>query len=303
MLRFACALIALTTPAMAESPRVVVDIPPVHSLVAQVMAGVGTPELILPSGASPHDVALRPSDAEALADAELVVWIGAELSPAIARSVDALASGTVLSLLDVEGTNVYEFREGAVFAEISEDQDHDHDHDHGERDPHAWLDPENAILWVGAIGQALAQIDPDNSGAYAENTENGATRLATLQAEIDGRIAPLRGQPFVVFHDAYHYFEARFDIEAAGAIALGDGASPGPRRLVEIGQAVQDLGVRCIFAEPQFNADLVEATLSDAGARIGVIDPLGVALEPGPLLYETLLTGIATSFETCLAPE
>lgn len=107
----------------------------------------------------------------------------------------------------------------------------------------------------------------------------------------------------MVFHDAYHYFEARFEIEAVGAIALGNGAAPGPRRLVEIGQAVRDLDVTCVFAEPQFNVGLVEATLSVAGARVGVIDPLGVALEPGPQLYETLLNEMVASFESCLAPE
>lgn len=341
MLRSTCALLALTAPAMADAPRVAVDIPPIHSLVAQVMEGVGTPELVLPPGLSPHDVALRPSDAAALSSADLIVWIGPELSPAIARSVDALASEAVLTLLDVPGTRVLEYREGPVFGEIGDEHDHgeehghdeeheeeeghdeehghdehghdeeqegeehghDGEHDHDGRDPHAWLDPDNAVVWTEAIRQALTEIDPDNATTYAENAATTMARLAELQTEIEARITPLRGQSFVVFHDAYHYFEARFEVEAAGSITLGDGSVPGPRRLVEIGEAVQALDVTCVFAEPQFNASLVETTLSDAGARVGVIDPLGVALEPGPDLYEDLLDGIATSFEGCLAPQ
>jgi len=303
MLRLAVVLLILATPLRADVPRVVVDIPPVHSLVAQVMEGVGTPELILPPGLSPHDVALRPSDASALAQADLVVWIGPELSRAFARSVDALAQGRVLGLLEVPDTVLLGYRQGAVFSELGGGDEHDHDHDQGSRDPHAWLDPVNAALWLGAIAQALAQIDPTNAEAYTENAAAAAVRLGTLQGAIDTRIIPLRGQPFVVFHDAYHYFEARFEIEAAGAIALGDGGAPGPRRLVEIGQAAQDLGVTCVFVEPQFNAGYVGATLPREGARVGVIDPLGFALTPGPQLYETLLTGMVASFEQCLGAE
>ncbi len=299
MLRYAVAIISLCTPAMADVPRVAVDIPPLHSLVAQVMEGVGMPELVLPPGLSPHDVALRPSDARALAGADLVVWIGPELSPAIARAVDALAVGEVLTLLDVPGSAVLEFREGAVFG----GGEHDHDHDHGARDPHGWLDPVNAALWVHAIAAVLGEIDPTNSGAYEENAEAASARINAQRLEIEARLTPLRVQPFVVFHDAYHYFEARFEVEAAGAISLGDGAAPGPRRLAEITNAIEELGVRCVFAEPQFNAGLVDITVANAGARIGVIDPLGVRLELGVGLYDALLDAMATSFEECLAPE
>ena len=361
MLRSTCAFLALTAPAFADAPRVAVDIPPVHSLVAQVMDGVGTPDLVIPPGLSPHDVALRPSDAAALERADLVVWVGSELSPAVTRTIEALSGGEVLTLLDVPGARVLEFREGPVFQDVGEghdhgdhdahgdedqdehghdeehgdhdehghDEEHDdhdehghdeehgdhdehghdeehgdaHDHDHDGRDPHAWLDPANAIVWIEAIRQALTEIDPENSDVYATNAAASVAELTALQGEIEARIAPLRGQSFVVFHDAYHYFEARFDIEASGTISIGDGQAPGPRRLVEIGEAVQEMNITCVFAEPQFNRNLVEATVSDAGARVGVIDPLGVDLEPGPDLYADLLNGMALSFESCLAPQ
>ncbi len=310
-------LMLIAAPALAEVPRVVADIPPVHALVARVMAGVGVPDLILPPGVSPHDAALRPSDAQRLAAADLVVWVGPELSPAITRSIDALASGAVLGLLDVPETVVLGFREGAVFGaaedthahghgaghgeEHAEEQAEEHDQAHSGRDPHAWLDPVNATVWLGAIANALGAIDPENSACYAENARASATEIEALSARIDARMAPLQGRPFIVFHDAYHYFEARYGIEAAGSIAVGDGVSPGPGRLVEIGAAVTELGVVCVFAEPQFNAGYTEAVLSDSGARIGVIDPLGAALEPGEGLYLALLDGMATAFETCLA--
>ncbi len=291
---------------MAEPPRVAVDIPPLHSLVAQVMVGIGTPDLILTPGVSPHELALRPSDAQALAGADLVVWAGPELSPAVARAVDTLASGEVLAVLDVPETVVLEFREGPVFEGHGDGEDPEEISgidDSGGRDPHAWLDPVNAALWLGAIAESLARVDPDNSEFYARNAQAAAQSIVILQADIDARLDAVRGQPFVVFHDAYHYFEARFEMEAEGSIALGDGATPGPRRLAEITGAIEDLGVRCVFAEPQFNAGLVEVALADAGAQVGVIDPLGMAFEPGVGLYAELMNAIVASFETCLAPE
>ena len=363
----------MATPALADVPRVAVDIAPVHALVAQVMAGVGTPDLILPPGASPHGYAMRPSDARALQDAGLVIWVGPQLTPWLAGSLDTVAGDAArLTLLEVEGIVTLGFREGATFeahdhddhddhdhdddhAEDEHDHDehdhdehdhgahdhddHDHDdhghddhghddhahdehaheehahddhahddhahddhagHDHSGTDPHAWLDPVNAAIWLDAIAAELSRIDPDNAAAYAANAAAGRAELATLQASIADRMAPLSGG-FIVFHDAYHYFEARFGIEATGAISLSDASDPGPARVAEIRDTVAAQGISCVFVEPQFNRGLVDAVFEGSGVRIGVIDPLGVDLDLGPGLYPALLDGMATAMEACLA--
>ena len=178
-------LASLALPAWAEVPKVVTDIPPVHALVAQVMGDLGTPDLLLERGASEHDFQLRPSQAAGLADAGLVVWIGPELTPWLDRALEGLGEGAKqLPLLAVPGTVTHAYAEGGAHMEAGHD-DHGHDdhaeeaaghddHDHSGTDPHAWLDPANAKLWLGAIAQDLSDLDPDNAATYAANAAAAA---------------------------------------------------------------------------------------------------------------------------------
>lgn len=306
----------LAAAASAEVPSVAVDIAPVHSLVARVMEGVGSPDLILPSGASPHGYSMRPSEARMLQNADLVVWIGEDLTPWLAGPVATLAGeAESLELLEAEGTTVLEFREGATFEAHGHDEedhgheehehgDHAHDdghgHDHHGHDPHAWLDPQNARLWLGVIAEHLAALDPENARTYAANAAAGQAELDALSGEIEAALAPVRAAPFVVFHDAYQYFETRFGVTAAGSITLADASDPSPARIAEIQRKVADLGVACAFAEPQFNPGLIDTVFRGTEARIGTIDPLGSALQPGAQLYPQLLTEMADSLVACL---
>ena len=355
-------------PALADVPRVAVDIAPVHALVAKVMDGVGVPDLVVPPGASPHGYALRPSEAAVLQGADLVVWVGPGLTPWLADPLDTLAPDAArLNLLEADGVRLLDFRQGVSFASHDHDahdadgkkdghddhgheehgheehghdeqghdehaneehghDDHEHeehgneehgheehahddqahdghghdDHDHSGTDPHAWLDPVNAGVWLGVIADALSRLDPENAARYAANAAQAKVGMTALEAEIAARMAPLSGQ-FIVFHDAYHYFEARFDIEAAGAISLSDAAPPGPARVAEIRDLVADQAITCVFAEPQFNRGMVDAVFAGTGVNIGIIDPLGATLTPGAALYDALLTGMAASFESCLS--
>lgn len=336
--------LVLATPALADVPRVAVDIAPVHALVAQVMQGVGVPDLVLPPTASPHAHALRPSEAAALQGADLVVWVGPELTPWLTDPLGALAPNAArLGLLEVEGIRRLGFRDGAIFkAHDHGDADHDdhahdaldhdapdhdgethddhaghdhahddqahddhahddHGHDHSGIDPHAWLDPANAVLWLDVIAAELSRLDPDHAATYAANAATAQAALSMMETDIAARMASLSGG-FIVFHDAYHYFEARFGIEAAGAISLSDASDPGPARVAEIRDLVAAEGIACVFVEPQFNRGMVDAVFEGTGVRIGVIDPIGAMLEPGPALYPALLDAMAQSFEACLAP-
>jgi zinc transport system substrate-binding protein len=299
-------VLALPPRAAAESragAKVVASIAPVHSLVARVMQGAGTPHLLLPPGASPHDHALRPSDAAALERAALVFWVGPRLVPWLERPLATLAAGArVVRLADTPGLTLLAIRKGAVF----EARDHGSEPavEEDEADPHLWLDPSNAKLWLGTIAAALAGADPARRALYLANAEAARAELDALAAEIDARLAPVRGRPFVVFHDSFHYFEHRFGIEAAGAVAPGDARAPGPARIARIRDRIRALGVVpgavCLFHEPQFRSAVVATVAAGTGVRIALLDPLGASLRPGPDLYPDLLRGLAESLAGCL---
>ena len=319
--------------ALAEAPRVATDIAPVHSLVARVMDGVGSPELIVQRGASPHEYSLRPSEAAALQEADLVFWISPDLTPWLGDAIETLASNaSVTGLLEADGTIQLEFRESALFeahehaesgheegehedhAESEEhegDDDHAHEedhvghddhegHDHGEHDPHAWLSPQNAATWLNVIAGQLSAADPENAGAYFANAAAGRAEIDTLSADVRALLEPVRGGRFIVFHDAYQYFESAFELFASGAISVSDASDPSPARLAEIRKRIADEGIDCVLAEPQFNAGLVATVLDGTEAKTGVLDPLGSDLESGPALYPQLIRNLASTLAECL---
>lgn len=334
--------------AYAEVPNVAVDIAPVHSLVARVMDGVGTPALIVQSGASPHEYSLRPSEASALQEADLVFWMGEDLTPWMADAVATLATkAAVTTLLEAEGTTLLDFREGALFEahdhedhdthdeekhadgeehahddhDHAEDKDHGHDehaedhghddhgdedhadhedHAHGAHDPHAWLSPQNASTWLNVIAAQLSSADPDNAGAYFANAAAARAEMEALSAQVTTALEPVRGRSFIVFHDAYQYFENAFDFPASGAISIGDASDPSPARIAEIQGRIRAEGIDCVLAEPQFNAALIATVLDGTDANTGIIDPLGAALEPGAALYPQLIRNMADTLAECL---
>ena len=293
----ACALAAA---ALAEAPRVAADVAPVHSLVARVMEGVGEPARILVPGASPHDHAMRRSEAAALREADLVVWMGQALTPWLRHAIGQLADGAeVLPHLEVEGATLLPFREGATFA--AEGGADDHDHDHGAINPHAWLDADKAALWLDAIAGALADFDPDGAEAYRANARAGRAEIAAAAEEAEHALAPVRGRPFVVQHDAYRYFEERFGLAAAGAIADGDAAPPSPARLATIRDAVAEGGVACVLSERGGDAGAIAVAIGGTGTSTVVLDPLGADLEPGPALYPEVLRRMAATLAGCLS--
>lgn len=324
----------LTGAALAEEPpRVAADIAPVHSLVARVMAGVGDPSLIVTSGASPHEYSLRPSQAAALQDSDVVFWVSPALTPWLDNAIETLAGdAAVVELLEAEGTIELPFRQGALFEahdhadahhdEAHEGEDHedhhegeDHAHDnedhheeeahhhkegHGAHDPHAWLSPENAGIWMDHIAETLSAADPDNADAYRANAADGQAELTALNTEIDAILDPVRGRNFIVFHDAYQYFETAFDFPASGAISISDASDPSPARIAEIQDRVVAQNITCVLSEPQFNPGIVASVMHGSQARTGILDPLGSDLEPGPNLYPQVLRNLARALAGCL---
>jgi len=293
----------LTSTALA-APNVVASIKPVHSLVSAVMAGIGEPTLIVKGAASPHTYALRPSDAGALEAADLVFWTGHGMELFLGYALETLASGaTVVELADAPGITLLPVREGGAFEAHDHDgESHDHDgHEHAEGDMHFWLDPENAKLMVTQIATSLAEADSENASAYQANAEAERLKLDALEAELAATLAPVTDKPFVVFHDAYQYFEARFGLNLAGSVTVTPDVAPGAARIDELKARVATLGATCVFAEPNFEPTIIAAITEGTDARSGVLDPEGGALEPGVELYPQLLRGLAASLVDCLS--
>ncbi|OWU86203.1 hypothetical protein ATO6_04975 [Oceanicola sp. 22II-s10i] len=302
------ALIAtLATPLAAEPPRVATDILPIHSLVASVMQGVGTPDLLVSPGASPHGYALRPSEARALSEADLVIWVGHGITPWLEESLPTLApDATSLELLEAEGTLLLANREADHHdhADEGHEEDDDHadhadEHNHGDSDPHAWLDPRNARIWTRLIAEDLAARDPENAETYRANADRAEVALTELETTITSRLDGVEGE-FITFHDAYQYFEARFGLTSHAALSPSDARQPGPARIAALRDEVAEHGITCLFAEPQFNPRQIETLANDLGVNHGTLDPVGADMEPGSELYPALLTRMADSLAACL---
>ena len=308
-------------PALAEVPKVMTDIHPVHALVAQVMGDLGTPGLLLERGASEHDFQLRPSQAAGLAEAGLVVWIGPDLTPWLDRALEGIGGDAArLGLLAVPGTVVQGWSEDGAHGHEGhdhgdrkagadaghDDHGHDaaHDHAHGGADPHAWLEPENAKVWLGAIAAKLAELDPENAAIYAANAEAAVARVAAVDAEVAALLEPVKGKPVVVYHDAYGYFAAHYGLEIFGSVALGDATAPGAARLAELRDGVAGGASVCVFPEAQHDPALIEQLAEGTGAKVGAaLDPNGSMQEPGPGAWEGTLRALAMAMADCVAAE
>jgi len=299
--------------ALAEVPQVAVSIKPIHSLVAAVMEGAGTPGLIVKGTGSEHGYALRPDDARMLANADIVFWIGPEMETFLQRPLETLATkAQKIELGEAPGIDHIPMREGGTFEAHSHDHDHDHSHghdhghahhdDHGDHheDLHIWLDPINAKAALAEIARVLAETDPENADLYASNAGTYEKRLDDLVTKINDDLASVRGRPFIVFHDAYHYFEKRFDIYAAGSITVSTAQSPSAQRVAEIRDKVRELKAACVFSEPQFESRLVTTVIEGTDAKTGILDPLGFDIEEGPDQYPQMIENIAISLKNCL---
>lgn len=286
----------------AAAPKVVASILPIHSLVAGVMDGVGSPTLLISANASPHAYALKPSDARALSEADLIVWVGEGLETMLERPLHSLAGkARVLELASLDGMHLLMTRElQSSHGREGVTEEESHGHDHGAIDTHLWLSPDNAQRIVSAVYTALAKLDPVNAERYRANAATLDQRIIALEKALQVQLAPVSERPYVVFHDAYRYFEEAFGLHSVAAIAVSPERSPGARRIVEIRNRIRD-GAICVFSEPQFRPDIVEVVLEGSQARHGVLDPLGTSLAPGKDQWFGLMRSMANNLVDCLA--
>jgi zinc transport system substrate-binding protein len=283
-----------TSTAHAEL-NVIASIRPIHSLVSAVMKDVGAPALIVDGANSPHTYTLKPSDAEALSKANVVFWVGDELEAFLKKPLKALSSNaTTVSLIEIDGVKTLPTREGDGF-EAHEDHDA---HAHEEHDAHIWLDPENAKAIVRKAAEVLATADAGNATKYRANAEATLARIDTLSAEI---ASSLKGNTnkFIVFHDAYQYFEKRFNMPASGAISIHPENPPGAKAIRAIRNRLTSENIACVYAEPQFDTKLVNIIIEGTEVKTGVLDPEGANLDSGPELYFNLLRNLANNIKGC----
>ena len=313
---FCLATLLFSTSALA-APKVIASIMPVHSIVASVMGDIGTPKLLLSGKNSEHTATLSPQQLSDLGKADAVFMIGSGLEHKLVQinGSEAVGGKTFTSLSEVAGIKTLPVRQGGTF-EVHEHEEHEgeeheveahegeeHD-DHDEAilkfDPHVWLDPENAKAMTNAVAADLSRIDPGNAKTYQANAAATVASLDQLTAEISADTKPLQGKPFVVFHDAYQYFEKRFGLAAVGSISDVSASAPSAKRLNEIRRELEETKAICVFREPQFDAKYVTVVLEGSKAKPGVLDPIGSDITPGPKAYAELLTRLAKDAGDCL---
>lgn len=294
------ALSLFATPALAEAPNVLTDIPPVQSLATMVLGEA--PAVLVDRGADPHHFQLRPSQARGLAQSDIVFWVGQEFTPWLSRALDGNGDLTSVELLDALGDEAHAF--GGDGGHGHNDDGHDdHDsHDHDGLDPHAWLSPDNASAWVDIIAHTLTEADPEGATTYATNAAQAKAEIARIRAEVTAILAPARDVPLMVFHDAYGYFADSFDLNIVGSITLGDAAKPSAARLTDIRDHIREDGVVCIFPEANHDPAYIATVIEGSGAKVGgALDPSGTSLTAGAGLYEALLKGMAQTIADCVA--
>ena len=320
--------LALFTSAKAEI-KVVASIKPIHSLASYLMDGVAKPDLIVDGYSSPHGFALKPSHAKMLQEADLIFWVGEDLENFMEKPLDSIAKkAEKIELMEIKGLNKLKFRERNIFGDHDDHDDHghkedghkeddhdDHDHkkkdghddhddhsgheghNHGEYDPHIWLDPINAKVILFEMAKHLVENDPTNEDKYRANLSNAYKEIDKLTQNVKSELS--KSVASIVFHDAYQYFEKRFNVNILGAFTVNTDVMPGAEQLAEIREIIEHDKVACVFSEPQFNPNIIKAVAKDMNIKTGVVDPLGATLDPGKDLYFDLIRNMSKSFKGC----
>ena len=271
------------------------------------MGETGEPLLMITGTASPHTYQMRPSEAQALNSADLIVWIGENMETFLDRAIENLGTddAEIITLHEEAGMELLPGREGGLWVDEHEkdlhvDEHDDHGHSHDEFDMHLWLDPGNAGRIVESVADALVRIDPGNAGTYRGNADAMRERIAGLESALGEQMEPFARQPFVVFHDGYQYFEHAFSLNSLGAVAISPDRPPGAKRLVELREALAEHDVRCIFTEPQFQPDLVQTLIRGTAVRTATLDPIGADIRPGPDAWFDVMRSLGNSIAGCL---
>lgn len=291
--------------AYAEKPQVLTSIQPIHSITSQIMAGVGSPKLLLPPGSSPHFFQLKPSDAKAIHQAQLIIWVGPELENFLEKTIVRInPKAYSLALTQVKGIELIPFTHD--HHDHGNDHHHDHgdehhhDHHHGALDPHIWLSPSYAKLIAEAIANALIEMDPEHENLYRLNLTRTIHSLDRLSEELKAQLSPFKDQAFMVYHDGYQYFTEYFHLNSLGPLTQNPHIPLSAKAYKEIKQKLETEQVVCVFGEPDTNPNVLSSMVKGTQAKTGILDPLGMHLEPSQHAYEKMMRQLASSLKDCL---
>ena len=301
IINFTCILLLSVSITARSEIKVVTSIKPIHSLASYLMQGIGSPSLIVEGSNSPHNFTLKPSHAKMLQQADLVFWVGENLETPLEKPIKSISKKSkVIELLEINGLKKLEFREKNIF-DGHDDHGHkkhdDHGHAHGDHDPHIWLDPSNAKVIAKKMTKELVSLDQENAKTYKENSKKLIKEIDLLIKDIKNNTN--KNASFIVFHDAYQYFEKKFRVNAIGALTVNTDILPGAEQLKDIRNVINKKKAKCIFSEPQFNPNIINAIAKDTNIKTSVLDPLGSTLPADKNQYFMLIKKISNSLKPC----
>ncbi len=307
IIAFFTALLAVSLPVRAI--EVLTTIKPLGFIAAAITDGVSEPKVLLPTGASPHDFSLRPSDIRSINSADLVLWVGPELEGFMAKP---LANHPhALALTQVEGMPLFNYATQDSHDSHDHD-DHDHaahehgDHDEGHEghhhegvDPHIWLGPTQAKVIAKAIASELGKLDPANQARYDANLAAFDTKVDAKDKVIAGQMKAVNEKGYFVFHEAYGYWERHYGMSSKGHFTVSPERRPGAKTLVDIRKALEEKQASCIYAEPQFSPAVIESVARNTGAKVLLLDEVGEQVPLGPDGYPQFMQQLADAFAQC----
>ena len=311
----------------ADTKGVITTIQPINSLVSAVIGDTGKTISLIPADISPHEYKLKPSDAKKMQEANIIFFVSNHLESSVTKVFKNLPKNIkIINLLEETGIEHLAIRDNEAWERhdhhghddhddhdkhAKKHDDHD-DHDkHGKKhddhddheskdDVHIWLSPDNAIKIVEKVNKELTLLFPDNASKYSENSNKMIDKIQKLKNELAKDLAPIKGKPYVVFHDAYQYFEKTFDLNAVGSVALEGDIASSPKQISFIKDKIKKLNASCVFQEPQFDSKLVKIVVEGTNVQIGTLDPLGVNISGKENFYIQLLKNMAKSLKECL---
>ena len=307
-----------------ETTGVISTIQPINSLVSAVIGNTGKSITIIPSEQSPHDFKLKPSDVKVLQNGNIIFYVSNHLESSITKVFKNLPKNIkVINLMEESGVNHLAIRDNDAWERHDHHGHDDHDkhgkkhddhddHDkHGKKhddhddhekedDVHVWLSPDNAIKIVQKVNKVLSLYFPENSKIYNDNTNKFIDKIRNLKMELVKELSPIKNKPYIVFHDAYQYFEKTFELNAVGSVALEGDIASSPKQISFIKNKIVKSKASCVFQEPQFDSKLVKIVVEGTDAKIGTLDPLGVNITGDKDFYLQLLSNMAKSLKECL---
>ncbi|QHC86835.1 zinc ABC transporter substrate-binding protein [Pseudomonas chlororaphis] len=278
--------------------RVLTSIKPLQLIAAAVQDGIAVPEVLLPSGASPHNYALRPSDVRKVQSVELLYWIGPDMESFLPRVLKGRTLPS-LAVQDLPGLKLRHFAEDN-HSHAEEADEHDHDHRPGSLDAHLWLSPVNARVIADRMAADLSAADPANAARYQSNAKAFDARLDALDARLKTRLAPIAGKPYFVFHEAFDYFEDAYGLKHAGVFSVAAEVQPGAQHVAAMRTRLQEVGKTCVFSEPPLRPRLAETLVAGLPVKLAELDALGGYTPASAQGYEQVLEKLGNDLAGCL---